>query len=125
MRPLRDRGKNGPVKIPVEYGKARKQGNPGHRVSSDGARMSYPPYAIKAFRENGTPTVNETRHFETLEAARKEAQELAEYMLAGYVQVSKYDSRPEFGFYTVVEHYESKGAKHAQACGARKGWETR
>jgi hypothetical protein len=72
---------------------------------------SYPKYSIKAFRENGTPTVNSARHFDDIELARTEAKSIANAMGRGYVQLSKYDSRPEFGFYTVIEHFEANGPK--------------
>ena len=67
--------------------------------------MKEAPFAIKAFRGDGTPTVNPRSYFETQELAEKEARELSEYMLAGFVQVEKFNY--EKGFFELVKIYES------------------
>ena len=62
-------------------------------------------YSVKAFREDGTPTLNRARGFDDLEKAREEMRGIAEAMLGGYAQISTFDETK--GFYTVIEHMES------------------
>lgn len=70
--------------------------------------MNEGTYQVKAFREDGTPTLNRARFFESIEAAEKEAQEIAEAMTGGFAQISKWNDAPDFQFYEVVKIVESK-----------------